>query len=96
MIILLLNCGGITDKELHESAQQNIKEKNYPEILVLEMGVDKPGDMDYLNSIVECQVGVLTMVGTVHAEYFSSREELRQEKAKLFVVKIHKQLIMME
>ena len=29
------------------------KEKNYPEILVLEMGVDKPGDMDYLNSIVE-------------------------------------------
>jgi len=59
------------------------KEKNYPEILVLEMGVDKPGDMDYLNSIVKCQVGVLTMVGTVHAEYFKSREQLRQEKAKL-------------
>jgi len=34
MIILLLNCGGITDKELHESAQQNIKEKNYPEAIV--------------------------------------------------------------
>ena len=59
------------------------KDSNYPEIVVLEMGVDKPRDMDYLNGIVSCQVGVLTMIGTVHAEYFNSREELRQEKAKL-------------
>ncbi len=59
------------------------KDQNHPEILVLEMGVDKPGDMDYLCSIVDCEVGVLTMVGTVHAEYFKSREHLRQEKAKL-------------
>lgn len=59
------------------------KSSNYPEILVLEMGVDKPGDMDYLNSIVSCEIGVLTMVGTVHAEYFKSRKHLQQEKAKL-------------
>ena len=34
IIISLVNCGGVTDKELYESAQQNIKEKNYPEAIV--------------------------------------------------------------
>jgi len=60
-----------------------IKDKAYPQILVLEMGVDRPGDMDYLNSIVKCHIGVLTLVGTVHMEYFRSKNELKQEKAKL-------------
>ncbi|MEA3398718.1 MAG: Mur ligase family protein, partial [Patescibacteria group bacterium] len=34
-----------------------IKDPEYPEILILEMGVDRPGDMDYLNSIVKCHIG---------------------------------------
>lgn len=59
------------------------KDRNYPRVLVLEMGVDRPGDMDYLLRIVKPQIGVLTFVGTVHAEYFSSRNELRIEKTKL-------------
>lgn len=59
------------------------KDKNYPQILVLEMGIDHPGDMKYLNSIVECKFGVVTTVGTVHAENFDSLEELRKEKAEL-------------
>ncbi len=28
-----------------------VKDKNYPEVLVLEMGADKPGDKDYLVDI---------------------------------------------
>ncbi len=60
-----------------------IKDKNYPVLLILEMGVDRPGDMDYLNSIVRCDIGVLTFIGTVHAEYFASRSALREEKSKL-------------
>ena len=33
-------------------------DKNYPEILVLEMGVDHPGDMKYLTDLAPCDVGV--------------------------------------
>ncbi|MEA3449669.1 MAG: UDP-N-acetylmuramoyl-tripeptide--D-alanyl-D-alanine ligase [Patescibacteria group bacterium] len=58
-------------------------DKNYPELLVLEMGVDRPGDMDYLLDIVKCDVGVLTYIGTVHVEYFKNHGELIKEKMKL-------------
>jgi UDP-N-acetylmuramoyl-tripeptide--D-alanyl-D-alanine ligase len=57
--------------------------KNYPEILVLEMGVDRIGDMDYLNSIVSCQIGVVTLIGPVHLEYFGTIEKIQKEKGKL-------------
>lgn len=60
-----------------------LKDKNYPKILVLEMGVDRPGDMEYLTSIVKPDIGVVTLVGTVHVEYFDSLSKLREEKAKL-------------
>ena len=59
------------------------KDKNYPKILILEMGIDRPGDMDYLLKIAKPDIGVLTFVGSVHLEYFASKEKLRQEKAKL-------------
>lgn len=59
------------------------KDKNYPKVLILEMGVDHPGDMDYLLKIVKPDIGIITFVGSVHLEYFASKEKLRQEKAKL-------------
>lgn len=59
------------------------KDKNYPEILVLEMGVDHPGDMKYLTKIVKCKIGVVTTIGTVHAENFDSIEGIQKEKAEL-------------
>lgn len=55
----------------------------YPEVLVLEMGIDRPGDMDYLLSIALPDISILTAIGTVHAEYFRSKKELAKEKAKL-------------
>jgi UDP-N-acetylmuramoyl-tripeptide--D-alanyl-D-alanine ligase len=61
-----------------------LKNRDYPEILILEMGVDKPFDMDYLNSIVSCDIAVLTGIGEAHLENFSSREKLASEKAKIF------------
>lgn len=60
-----------------------LKDSEYPKILILEMGVDHPGDMDYLLSIAKPKIGVLTMIGTVHAENFGSKAKLRQEKVKL-------------
>ncbi|MCK5320367.1 UDP-N-acetylmuramoyl-tripeptide--D-alanyl-D-alanine ligase [Candidatus Parcubacteria bacterium] len=59
------------------------KDKNYPKILILEMGIDRPRDMDYLLNIAKPDIGILTFVGSVHLEYFASKEKLRQEKAKL-------------
>lgn len=57
----------------------------YPEILVLEMGVDKPGDMEYLLSIVSPDIAIFTSVGDVpvHIENFVNREALVREKLKL-------------
>lgn len=60
-----------------------VKDVNYPDVLILEMGVDKPGDMDYLCSIANCNIGIITTVGTVHLENFKNKSELQKEKAKL-------------
>lgn len=59
------------------------KDKNYPEVLVLEMGIDRPGDMDYLTGMVKCDVGVITMISQSHMEYFGSLGKIKKEKVKL-------------
>ncbi|MDD3711261.1 MAG: Mur ligase family protein [Patescibacteria group bacterium] len=59
------------------------KDRDYPEVLVLEMGVDREGDMDYLLKIVKPDIGVLTNVSQSHLEYFGSLEKIKKEKAKL-------------
>lgn len=58
---------------------------NYPKVLVLEMGVDRPGDMDTLTRWIHPHVVVLTRLPDVpvHVEYFSSPEEVCAEKIKL-------------
>lgn len=60
-----------------------IKDKKYPEILVLEMGVDRPGDMKYLLSITKCNVAIATLIGASHIEYFGSINEIQKEKSSL-------------
>lgn len=59
------------------------RDDNYPKILILEMGVDMPGDMDYLTSIAKPNIGVITLIGSVHVEYFGSLSKLRDEKGLL-------------
>lgn len=60
-----------------------IRDENYPGILILEMGVDRPGDMDYLNSIVKCKIGIVTLIGPVHLEFFGAIGNIQKEKGKL-------------
>lgn len=60
-----------------------MKNKNYPEVLILEMGVDHPGDIDYLTEIVKCQIGIVTFIGTAHLEYFNTVEKIQKEKGRL-------------
>ncbi len=58
---------------------------DYPEVLVLEYGVDRPGDMNYLLSVAKPQIGAVTAVGEipVHVEFFSGPEGVAKEKSKL-------------
>jgi UDP-N-acetylmuramoyl-tripeptide--D-alanyl-D-alanine ligase len=62
-----------------------IWQKEYPEILVLEMGVDRPGDMKYLVDFVPVRIGVMTAIGEFpsHLEFFPEKGKLVEEKALL-------------
>ncbi len=57
----------------------------YPEVLVLEMGADRPGDIAYLTKLTRPLVGVITTIGEipVHVEFFDDPMALAREKAKL-------------
>lgn len=60
----------------------------YPQILVLEYGADRPGDIEKLTGRFKPHIGVVTVIGEmpVHVEYFSAPEMLAREKAKLISV----------
>lgn len=55
----------------------------FPQALILEMGIDRPGDMDYLLSIAKPTRAVITKLGQAHLEFFKSLEQLHTEKVKL-------------
>lgn len=55
----------------------------YPEILVLEMGIDRPGDMEYLLSIVPVDIGIFTQVSGSHVAHFGSVGNIAREKGKM-------------
>lgn len=59
------------------------RDKNYPELLVLELGADHPGDTDYLLTFVECTVGVLTAIAPVHIEFFGDLDGVAKEESTL-------------
>ncbi len=59
------------------------KDKEYPEVLVLEMGADKPGDITYLTDIAPCDVGVVTRIGPAHLEAFKTIDNIVREKQKI-------------
>ncbi len=58
---------------------------DYPEVLIMEYGADKPGDIKILANRFKPHIGVVTAVGEipVHVEYFSGPEGVAKEKSKL-------------
>ena len=62
-----------------------VKDKSYPEILILELAADRPGDIAYLTSFVHPDVAVVTAIGEmpVHLEFFSERDDYIDEKANI-------------
>jgi UDP-N-acetylmuramoyl-tripeptide--D-alanyl-D-alanine ligase len=57
----------------------------YPNWLVLEVGIGKPGDMKKTASWIKSDVVIVTAIGEtpVHIEFFNSRKHLIEEKAQL-------------
>ncbi len=57
----------------------------YPKWLVLELGVERPGDMENLLSWIKPDIAVLTALSEIpaHVEFFPSPEALIKEKTKI-------------
>lgn len=55
----------------------------YPEVLILEFGVDRPGDMGYLTSFIRPNVSVVTNISSSHIEFFKTLEGIAKEKKGL-------------
>lgn len=51
--------------------------------LVLEMGMQHLGDIGRLVALAKPSIGVITNIGSVHMQFFSSREELARSKGEL-------------
>jgi UDP-N-acetylmuramoyl-tripeptide--D-alanyl-D-alanine ligase len=51
--------------------------------LVLEMGMQQPGDIARLAALAKPSIGIITNVGIVHIEFFKSHEDLARAKGEL-------------
>ncbi|MCA9354522.1 MAG: UDP-N-acetylmuramoyl-tripeptide--D-alanyl-D-alanine ligase [Candidatus Kaiserbacteria bacterium] len=59
--------------------------RKYPDVLVLETGIDRPGDMEKLTQWLKPDIVVLTRLPAVpvHVEYFASPDAIVAEKMRL-------------
>ena len=57
--------------------------KGNEDFLVAEMGVQKKGDMDLLNAILQPNIAILLNIGDSHLEFLKNREGVAKEKFKL-------------
>lgn len=53
------------------------------EILVLEMGMDRPGQLHHLSELTHPDVCVITMIGEAHIEFFGSRDKIADAKMEI-------------
>ena len=60
-----------------------VRRKNYPQILILEMAADHPGDIKYLVDFAKPKIGIITSVGPTHLEFFNTIKKVRDEKANM-------------
>ncbi|MCL2858782.1 MAG: UDP-N-acetylmuramoyl-tripeptide--D-alanyl-D-alanine ligase, partial [Streptococcaceae bacterium] len=48
------------------------------EKIVLEMGMDRLGDIDFLSNLAKPDIAIITLIGESHLEFFGSREKIAQ------------------
>ncbi|MCX6740046.1 MAG: UDP-N-acetylmuramoyl-tripeptide--D-alanyl-D-alanine ligase [Candidatus Parcubacteria bacterium] len=59
------------------------KDKFYPEILILEMGADRIGDIEYLVKLAPPNIGVFTAVSETHLHAFGDMKGVLKEKERI-------------
>lgn len=79
------NSPAIWLKNIIEGLELVFTKHEYPEWLILEIGADKPGDIQEAASWVKADVVIITKIGStpVHIEFFKSLQQLIEEKASL-------------
>jgi UDP-N-acetylmuramyl pentapeptide synthase len=72
---------------IHLLADSFIRERaeGEPDTIVLELGADRPGDIDWLVQQVSFRIGVVTNIGSTHLQLFVSKEMVAHEKLSLAV-----------
>jgi len=53
------------------------------EMLVVEMGMDRPGQLDFLSNLVTPDVAIVTMIGEAHIEFFGTRDKIADAKFEI-------------
>lgn len=53
------------------------------ELLVIELGMDHPDDLDVLSKLVTPDIAVLTMIGEAHIEFFKTRARIADGKMQI-------------
>ncbi|PWF99309.1 UDP-N-acetylmuramoyl-tripeptide--D-alanyl-D-alanine ligase [Levilactobacillus bambusae] len=53
------------------------------EILVVEMGMDRPGQLDFLSKLVTPDIAIITMIGEAHIEFFGTRDRIADAKLEI-------------
>ncbi|MEX2512611.1 MAG: bifunctional UDP-N-acetylmuramoyl-tripeptide:D-alanyl-D-alanine ligase/alanine racemase [Cyclobacteriaceae bacterium] len=51
---------------------------------ILEAGISQPGEMAYLEKVIQPNLGIMTNIGTAHDENFKNQHQKIQEKCLLF------------
>ncbi|MFB6357363.1 MAG: UDP-N-acetylmuramoyl-tripeptide--D-alanyl-D-alanine ligase [bacterium] len=67
----------------HIGLPLTILNEGYREVLVAEVGINKPGEMEQLASWLQPHMTVITHIGPAHLEKLGTVENLAREKAKL-------------
>lgn len=53
------------------------------EAVVVEMGMDRPGQLDFLSKLTTPDIAVITMIGEAHIEFFGTRDKIADAKMEI-------------
>lgn len=53
------------------------------EVVVVEMGMDRFGQLDFLSRLVSPDIAVITMIGEAHIEFFGTRDKIADTKMEI-------------
>jgi len=70
-------------KTFFRVAWQSLFGKKLYDIIILEYGIDRPKEMDFLLSIAKPHIGVFTAIDAVHSEQFGDPSKIAHEEVKM-------------